>query len=339
MPVRGRTAVAAVVALAGLAVPAGAAVDGVAAPAPRVRPAAFAQEGPVVRLAGEERIGTAIAIAGERWEDQEAAAAVVARADLFPDALAGAPLAAEVLGSLLLTRSDQLVPEVAAELQRAVAPGGEVYLLGGTSALAEAVAQQVTDLGFTPVRLAGRTRFETAVAIAQVAGRDGVEFITIADGGTFPDALVAGALAARAVGGVTVLSSGTTLTEETVAFLGQYDVGIYVSVGPGAATAVEGEYTVPGATPEERSVAAAGVFYDALQTVAVASSLQFPDGLAGGAHAGQYLAPLLLAPRTALSDAAVQYVAESGATRGYLYGGTAALEPNVEQQLATALAP
>ncbi len=332
----GAVALAALLAAPAVAVTGG----GPAAPRPLPRPpaAAFAQEDPqVVRLAGPERIATAVTISRDQWMDGGAASAVLARADLFPDALSGAPLAAEVIGPLLLTRPDALPADVATELLRAVAPAADVYILGGTAAIQEPVAEQVRDLGFTPVRLAGETRFGTAVAVAQVAGRDGVEFITIADGGSFPDALVAGALAAGFVGGVTVLSNGSTLTPETRDFLQQYDVSNFTSAGPAADMAVDGEYTVPGDTPELRSVQVGRVFYVDPTRVAVASSLQFPDALAGGAHAAFQRAPLLLAPRSFLPDEAQAFVSDSPMTAGYLYGGQAALELAVEQQLLTAL--
>src|SRR4249920_1788125 len=57
---------------------------------------------PVVRLAGLDRYGTSVAISKATWADQSAGAVVLARGDTFPDALTGAPLAAQNQGPLLI---------------------------------------------------------------------------------------------------------------------------------------------------------------------------------------------------------------------------------------------
>ncbi len=96
---------------------------------------------------------------------------VLGRVDAFADALAGSALTGD--GPLLLTPGDALEPLVAAELQRLLAPGGTVYVLGGEVAISAAVVAEVEALGFTVVRLSGPTRVETALAVADVVVGDG----------------------------------------------------------------------------------------------------------------------------------------------------------------------
>jgi putative cell wall-binding protein len=72
---------------------------------------------------------------------------------------------------LLFTSSDLLVRETEAEVQRVLAPGGRVYLLGGESALSSGVAERLGALGYAVVRLAGPSRIETALEIADEVRR------------------------------------------------------------------------------------------------------------------------------------------------------------------------
>ena len=131
----------------------GAGFVGVAIPAT----AASAATAPVVtRISGATRFDTAIAASQDQFTATGSAKAVVlARADTYPDALSGGPLAAKVGGPLLLTSSTSLPSSVQAEMIRVLPKGGTVYILGGTSAVSAAVETTITGLGFVVQRLAG----------------------------------------------------------------------------------------------------------------------------------------------------------------------------------------
>lgn len=95
--------------------------------------------------------------------------AVIARVDVFADTLTGSALTSTA--PLLFTTSEALDPRVDAELDRLLGGSGTVYLLGGESALSPAVADAVADGGYEVVRLAGPSRIETSVAIAEEVER------------------------------------------------------------------------------------------------------------------------------------------------------------------------
>ncbi len=95
---------------------------------------------------------------------------MLARQDTFPDALGASALTTEVDGPLLLTPPTRLASDTRAEIDRVLADGGTVYLLGGTVALAPAVEQALDDLGYRTPRFAGRDRVETAALIARFVG-------------------------------------------------------------------------------------------------------------------------------------------------------------------------
>ena len=88
----------------------------------------------VGRVAGGNRIETAVALSQENYPDG-ADVAIVAAAGAFPDALSAGPLADALDASILLTGSDDVPPVVRAELER-LAPT-EIIVIGGTAAIPE----------------------------------------------------------------------------------------------------------------------------------------------------------------------------------------------------------
>ncbi|MGI9017167.1 MAG: cell wall-binding repeat-containing protein [Euzebya sp.] len=130
-----------------------------------------------------------------------AARVLIARDDAFADALAAAPLAGDD-GCILFTGPGEqpLDTRVHDEIDRVRSPGGEVILLGGTEAVGQVVEDELTDAGYPVQRLAGTTRYETAVDIAEAVhqANSGSPFteVILAYGENWPDSVTAGAYAA-----------------------------------------------------------------------------------------------------------------------------------------------
>lgn len=96
--------------------------------------------------------------------------AIVASGAVFADALVSGPVSARGGHPVLLTPPESLDPQVAAYLADAAVD--HVVLMGGVAALNASVEEALEDLGFTVTRLAGATRFETAVLLSEfVEGR------------------------------------------------------------------------------------------------------------------------------------------------------------------------
>lgn len=156
-----------------------------------------------LRYAGPNRYETAVCVSFWNWWDHDdnsdpdalkAQAVVLARGDIFPDALSGGPLAAHVEGPLLLTRPTSLPSAVLTEIKRVLAPGGDIYLLGGTSSISNSIRNQLAAEGYQITRLFGPNRYETAIEVAkQLPDTSNFFFAT---GRNFPDALGAGTAAA-----------------------------------------------------------------------------------------------------------------------------------------------
>ena len=289
----------------------------------------------VHRIAGSSRLATAIGASQDQFPTGGSAQAVVlARSDTFPDALAGGPLAAKVGGPLLLTPSTGLDASVQAEIVRVAAPGSTVYILGGPSAVSATVDTKLTSLGFVPKRLAGTSRFGTAVAIADAMGDPTTVFE--ATGLNFPDAL-AGGPAAIKTGGVILLTNGAAQSTETAAYLTAHPGGTHYALGGPAAKADPAATSLAGDDRFWTSEAVAVTFFQTATTVGVATGLNFPDALAAGSDLAAKGAPLLLVPGTGSlpEPIAIDLFGRSsaGSTNVLLFGGTASVSDDMASQV------
>jgi hypothetical protein len=283
---------------------------------------------PGERYFGADRVETAVDISRADFGDGEAAVALLGRADNFPDALAGTPLAVKEGGPILLTETGGLNPAVATELQRVLPPGRTVYLLGGEVALAPAVEQAVTDLGYQPVRLAGENRISTAIAIADALGSPDTLLVTT--GFDFPDALAAGA-AAAANGGAVLLTTSEARHPSTDAYLTAHgDAAVYAVGGPAARPYAEAE-PVFGANREGTAVEVAERFFTLPRVLGLTRRDVFADAMTGGPHIARLGAPVLLtAPESLHPDPAAYACANRGSASGaFVYGGQAAVSDEV----------
>ncbi len=157
-------------------------------------------------LGGPDRIDTAILISKNSFPTAGSAQAVVlARADLFPDALAGAPLAVAKGGPLELTSLSGpsfIDPRTVTEIQR-VLTHGQDHLRARWHGRHRRQRRRAAAgrSGYQVIRLGGTDRFQTAVLIAQ-SGLNNPTNLFLANGINFPDALSAGPSAAKVQGAI-----------------------------------------------------------------------------------------------------------------------------------------
>jgi len=293
----------------------------------------------ITRLSGQTRIGTAIAVSNQSFPTggAQAQAAVLASDADFPDALAGTPLAVAKDGPLLLTEPSGLDPAVASELTRVLPAAATVYLLGGTGALSDDVASAVTTLGFNVVRYGGATRFDTAVLIAS-DGLANPSTVLEATGLDFPDALAAGA-AAAAIKGAVLLTNGTTQSVATTNYLAAFPSDTRYALGGPAAAADPTAKAIVGADRYATSTLVANTFFTCPSFVGIATGLDYPDALSGGAQVGRLNGPMVLTDPNALSTSTQSYLSgdEPGLTVAYIYGGPDAVSDTVQAEVAGAL--
>jgi hypothetical protein len=260
------------------------------------------------RIAGTSRVATSIAASQDLFGGDGAFGVVLSRADAFADALSGAPLAVAMGGPLLLNPTSSLSRAVAEEIDRVLPSGEVVYLLGGTQALGPNVEAALDFLGYDTVRLSGPNRYATAVEVAKEIdqGLGSTGGIFLATGLNYPDALSAGS-AAAAVGGVVLLSAGSSPTAATDAYLDDFaSTPTYCFGGP-ACTAYPSATPFVGTSRFDTARLAAEEFFEEPFVVGVASGRGFADALAGAAHVGG-AGPLLLTERYTVPQPTADYI-------------------------------
>ena len=298
--------------------------------------------GPAVkRLSGPTRFETGTAVSQAAFPTAGSAQnVIIATGWKFPDALSGVPLAKKLNAPLLLVDSNNPAGNVAVknEIARVLASGGTVNVLGGTAAVPDAVVNAVLPAGAHTKRIAGNTRYETSVAIAQALGNPKNVVVARGDDGVnltgFADALSAGPYAANVFGGgngAVLLSSNTALDPMVKSYLaGATSVQ---AVGGPAATAVgTGANVKPAIVGGDRYETAAKVAsnFSGEKTAGVAFGLKFPDALTGAALLADNNGPLLLAATDGVSDPTKVQLAGIGQALGtqgtiYVFCGTAVI--------------
>ena len=283
----------------------------------------------VIRLSGTTRYETGYKVADALKEElgvEKFDAVVVATGKNFADALAGSYLAVQKNAPIILTNGkDDNVAQLHEYIAANVATGGKVYILGGEAAV-PATVEEVE--GYEVVRLSGKSRYDTNLAILEEAGIEGNEII-VATGKSFADSLSASAAKLP----ILLVKPGTVLNDEQKAIAETANGGnIYIIGGTGAVSEdIEAELTayadvirVSGKTRYETSVAVANTFFTDVEEAVIASGKNFPDGLCGGPLAAAMNAPLILTA-DGKADVAVDYMAEKAVEAGFVLGGTGAL--------------
>jgi hypothetical protein len=286
------------------------------------------------RFAGATRVDTAIS--ASRATYPSAAAVVIARDDLYPDALAAAPLAGKVGGPLLLSPPTGLSSVLKAEVSRLGAK--TAYVIGDTTALAAQVDTDLRASGVTTiVRIGGTTRYDTA---AMIATRVGGTSAYVVRGDNWPDAASVSALAAflhRAV----LLTPQDSLSPAAATAIATMHVTAATIVGGTAAVgaAAAGSLTAAGVAVTRIAGADRWATSAAVATTAVtagmtgppwlADGLNWPDAVGAGPAAGFAHGVLLLVHPTTLtgSPASATWLAQHPSQIVVAVGGPDVVSP------------
>ncbi len=296
-----------------------------------------------LRIAGLTRFDTAIQISQATWSS--ANSVVLTRGDNFPDALTGAVLAksSRVNGPLLLTDSQQLLPEVLTEILRLQAQ--HVYILGGTGAVSVEVQNSLTQNNLTVHRIEGQDRFETSANIALEAVTNSSQAF-IASGYSFADALSVSSYAA-AHGIPLLLTDLDTIPAVTLQALQALDVrSITMIGGEGVISAsVKNQleslgFSVDRLAGADRYLTNISVLnkldYNT-NTVYVATGNDFPDALSGSILAAKENNPIMLVPSDNLNSSTLAYL-NARRTQGSLFtlfGGFGVIKYGIEDIIRT----
>lgn len=296
------------------------------------------------RLAGNDRVATAANIALDAFPGGSATV-LLARADDFPDALAGNFLAGVEVSVILLAETTDVPDTTMTALSDLAAT--DVVLLGGLAALGPAVEGELRAANYGVSRVAGANRYDTARAIAERGGAGAVgtdpsgrRTALLSTGRSDADALAAGPIA-YSQGFPQLLTVPETLSPEAAEAIETLDIDHVILTGGVVAVsaATESQLGDLGVTVErvagaDRYETATAVATKALAlghqavTVDVATGADFADALVGGPHAGIALSTLVLNDPTGASTADCDYLSAHSDTLsgpGTILGGVAAV--------------
>gem|GEM_PF-801489 len=268
---------------------------------------------PVERIAGQDRIETAINISQKGWTT--AGTVVICQYAAFPDSIASTPYAVSLNAPILLTQGNSLDPRVIEEIKR-LQPS-KVVLLGGTGILKPEIEEELKNLGLSleVERIGGSNRYETSILLAQRVPSDTV---ILANGDDFPDALSAASYAG--IKQYPIVLTSKKMPEAVVNYLNQ--------VQPSQIIVIGGEGVVPtesltahnlnittrlgGSNRYETNAAVVNYAKDSYTTddIFLASGTNFPDAVAGTVLAAKYQAPLLLTEKDDIPSPVYTYLRE-----------------------------
>lgn len=319
------------------------------------------------RIAGDDRFGTAAAVALEAFPDGvDSGFLFVANGFSFPDALAGNALAGLAGAPLLLTGPEQ-VPAVsiaAASQLLPFAPQGQqatIVLLGGQAVISAEVGAAIAALGLGVGQLGGANRYETAAGIANAfvmeggtIGQIGGKRTAIVANGLSPaDSLAIGPLSYHD-GLPLLLTRPESLPAPTAAALAGLEIEQVIVVGGTAAVSEAVASEIEGIVGSEVIRLAGSNRYETATVIAdFLAALwgapvevllangdddRFADALAAGPLGGTIDAPILLTGATLPPATAAWIAANSGTIRTVTAIGGRAAVPDAALDAAVAAA-
>jgi putative cell wall-binding protein len=290
----------------------------------------------VERAAGRDRYATAADISSTMFP--RADAVYIATGENFPDALASGPAAGHENAPVLYVKKHSVPRATLNELTRL--DPGRIIVTGGTAVISDLVFNQLANYTTTIARHSGRDRYATAAIISQNVFPTSTDVVYVANGETYPDALVAGP-AAISDSAPLLLVRRNSVPSHTRNELARLDprtiiiVGGTTNVSPGveaelkkyASTVTRQAGTDRWATG--RAVSTGAFAPDTSDIAYIAYGNGWPDSVAGTAAASQVRGPILLVKSYSLPAATRQELTRLKPERIMVFGGTAVVADSV----------
>ena len=298
----------------------------------------------VRRLSGADRYATGVVISSS--VPSHGKTVIIATGQGFADALSSSGLAGCLDAPVLLVSRKSVPTKTAAEIRRLGAR--RAIICGNTPSVSRGVEKKLRGMGLKVERLAGKTRYETAVAVSkriQKLTRTRSK-VFIARGDKFSDALTIAPLA-YATRSPILLTPTRKLWSSTGKRLASARYKSATIVGGGISSGVARTIRKrvktldrwAGAGPSGTSVqvAAISVLSGSLswKYIGVARSDIYPDAVCGGSLAGKQGGVILLTPPKTLDLAVANAMAAHTADvkRCEIYGGPNAISADVFDQI------
>lgn len=297
------------------------------------------------RLSGDDRYLTSVAISREGWEKSRII--IMARGDLYPDALAGSPMAAKYSAPILLTNPRSLMSSTRDEILRL--QSDKVIILGSEDAISNDV---VTDIRLQTgivdtLRIGGSDRYETVALIAKNLESPVNNTAVIATGENYPDALAVSSLA-YTLGMPIFLVKGESIdpsTQDALKVLGIKN--ILIVGGPDVVgTGFENWFKSQNYTPsrlfgEDRYETARAVADYSLthglsaDYILITTGENFPDAVSSGPLGGKKKSPLLLVRETFIPSSINDFINRNNSNiwNIYINGGFDVIPQSIQTEI------
>lgn len=205
-------------------------------------------------------------------------------------------------------------------------------------------------MGLTTERIAGKTRFGTATAVAEKLNDSPTEVFFVY-GLNYADALSVSTVAALKNAPIIYLTKDGELNADTAAYLAKINGKVknaYVIGGEGvisnammnkavSALGLKSAKRIAGANRYSTCIEVNKAFASTLtgKVICAATGLNFPDALAGGVLAAKKAAPLLLTANI-LIDEQTAYLKSKKPNNIYTFGGTGVVSADIVDKITKA---
>ncbi|MDO6657503.1 cell wall-binding repeat-containing protein [Anaerobacillus sp. 1_MG-2023] len=295
------------------------------------------------RISGDDRYETSKAFSQEIPAHSLDTVLLASGSD-FPDALTGGVLNNKMNGIVLLVRDNQaVINEQLKEAKRVLKDNGKVVLLGGDAAVSPKIEKAFAK-EFETERLGGKTRFQTALKIADKVN-DNPEEIVLTYGMDFADALSVVPYATKKEIPIMLNTKGDKLQEDVASYISSKKntlKKVTIIGGTGVVpTSVEKELnklgikTIDRISGEDRyitSLEIAKKLYPETKSIALTNAFSFADALSGSRFAFDHDLPVLLTAEDSIEDEVVTHL-KGNVESVYLYGGNSVVSESIKKQL------
>ena len=287
-------------------------------------------------IAGKDRILTAIEVSNKYFRSAETV--VLARADIYPDALSASLLAKLKSAPMLLNPNDKLDDSVRSEIERLGAE--KIIIVGGLNSISQEVEDELKALGLEIERLSGSDRYKTSAAIAKkiIEIKGSISKAIISSGEDFPDALSSSQLAVKEDMPI-LLVKLNDIDEEVMSILGNGLNEIVIAGGENSiSTSLQskliGNVTrLSGKDRYETAKAIAEYTYSSTNKAFIASGEIFADALVIGSVTHLENAPILLTKGTNAPKVTLDYLNVKDVKKIMIVGGTSTIRNSTISEL------
>ncbi len=294
----------------------------------------------VERIGGSDRYGTSVGLSTASFAPN-VPILYIASGIGYPDALSAGAAASKQGVPLLIVDPDFVPASVLAEIAR-LNPT-KIVIVGGAGAVSESVQAELAGLCDEIERVDGENRYVVSRALALSAfGEGGSDYVYLADGRNFPDALSAGGAAAKRSAPVILIDGSLPeIDAETIATLQLLGVTKVIIAGGQAAVSsgIESSLASTFATVTRlggatRYATAGSINRDAFgdaDTVYVAVGTNFPDALSGVPVAALTGSPLYIVESSCIPSFVLDDFLRFGITKMVILGGTGSMTSQIDQ--------